>query len=226
MAGTILKNIVEFTGLAIGVPVSLPHELTLNTIPTVPQFVAENAGGFTVTVDAINVTVTRTEAALSGAVAVYVECWHSIEDVLPPDQLVGRVPFYVAAGGGGGSAGVVSYLPGWWSQVGWSAPSDQVMIFANNVANNQLPVGFAGSIVGIVVQLKQAITAGSLTVTVLDDSSPIASLVMTTGSPTFIQFPPGANPFAAGDVISVELDVSADQVPNGVMSVYLLWSPT
>jgi hypothetical protein len=83
----------------------------------------------------------------------------------------------------------------------------------------------AGSIVGIVVQLKQAITAGSLTVTVLDNGNPIASLVMTTGSPTFITFQAGENPFAAGDSLSVELDVSADQAPSSIMSVYLLWSP-
>lgn len=99
------------------------------------------------------------------------------------------------------------------------------MSFSNTIANNLLPVGIAGSIVGIDVQLKQVITAGSLTVTVLDNSNPIASLVMTTGSPTFITFPAGENPFIAGDLISVELDVSADQEPNSVMSVYLLWSP-
>lgn len=123
------------------------------------------------------------------------------------------------------SNGFPSYLPGWWGIVGWSQPSDQVLDFSNDIANNLLVVGMAGSIVGIVVQLKQAITAGSLTVTVLDNSNPIASLVMTTGSPTFITFPIGDNPFAAGDSLSVELDVSADQAPTSILSVYLLWSP-
>jgi hypothetical protein len=99
------------------------------------------------------------------------------------------------------------------------------MTFSNNVSGNLLPVGMAGSLVGIDVQLKQAITSGSLTVRVLDNGNRIASLVMTTGSPTFITFPAGANPFAAGDVLSVELDVSADQAPASIMSVYLLWSP-
>jgi hypothetical protein len=224
MAGTILKNIVSFTGLAVGVPTSLPHLLNVNGVPVVPTFGAKSAAGFTVNADDTNVTITR----LSGPadVDVYVEYWHTIEFVTPlPDTL--PFPFFVDNDDAAEGAGNASYLPGWWTALAWSAPSDQVMNFANNISGNLLPAGQSGSIVGIVAQVKQAITAGTLTVTVLDNGNPIASLVMTTGSPTFISFPLGANPFVAGDLLSVELDASADQAPSSsnIISVYLLWSP-
>jgi hypothetical protein len=99
---TVLKNVVSFTGLAVGVPVSLPHGLNVNGDPVIPELVASNAGGFTVTADTVNVTVTRNGAATS--VDVYVEHWHTFEAVVPPGGLDGRVPF-VIAGGIGGSPG-------------------------------------------------------------------------------------------------------------------------
>jgi hypothetical protein len=107
---TILKNILRFTGLVVGVPVVQPHNLNLNTngslVPLLPQFVATNAGGFTVTVTDLTVTVTRTVAAATGTVLVYVEHWHTIEEVLPPGNLATLVPFLIQPGTGGGGGGV------------------------------------------------------------------------------------------------------------------------
>lgn len=43
---TILKNILQFTGLVVAVPVSIPHLLNTNGVPVKPQFGATSAGGF------------------------------------------------------------------------------------------------------------------------------------------------------------------------------------
>jgi hypothetical protein len=116
---TILKNILQFTGLVVGVPVSLPHGLNINDVDVKPHIGGANATGFTFTADATNVTATRTADATSGAVDVYVEHWHSIEAALPlPGQLAGLFPFFFSAGGGGGGgatadgAATLIYKPG------------------------------------------------------------------------------------------------------------------
>lgn len=103
--GTILKNILSFTGLVIGVPVSLPHELNVNGVPVKPQLGGIDAPGFDVVADTVNVTVTRTTAT-TGNVGVYVEHWHTIEDVTPPGGLDTLTPFFLATGGGGGGGTV------------------------------------------------------------------------------------------------------------------------
>jgi hypothetical protein len=104
--GTVLKNILNYTGLVVGVPVALPHLLNVNGVAKIPRIGGTNAGGFTVTADATNVTVTRTADAQSGAVRVYVEFWHSMEDVEPPGGIPpGYFPFFFAGGGGGGQTG-------------------------------------------------------------------------------------------------------------------------
>lgn len=104
---TILKNIVRFTGLAVDTPVALPHLLNVNGIPVTPKTVQPNLGGYTITANATNVTVTRTTGAAAD-VDVLVEYWHSIESVVPlvppPGKLIGKVPWIQQppAGGGGG----------------------------------------------------------------------------------------------------------------------------
>jgi hypothetical protein len=146
-------------------------------------------------------------------------------------------------GGGGGSTGPTgpagaagatgatgplnedqpSYLPGLWTETSWATPSDQAM--TNGTVSGGVPVPIGGSIVGIACQLKLAITAGSLTITILADSVPIASLVLTTGSPTFTTFAPGVNVFSAGQLITAELAASADEAPVSSIDVSVQWSP-
>jgi hypothetical protein len=98
---TILKNILRFTGLVVGVPVALPHRLNVNDVPVLPRLVIPNEGGHTVTADTLNVTVTRT-ALGTATVDVYIEFWHTIEAVVPlvppPGKLVGLVPFILEPG--------------------------------------------------------------------------------------------------------------------------------
>src|SRR5512147_3252271 len=102
---TILHNVLQFTGLAVGVPVSLPHRLNTNGVPVAPKIGASNANGFTITADTTSVTVTRTTGGAN--VDVYVEYWHTIENALPPGGLGSLVPFIIesGAGGGGGASG-------------------------------------------------------------------------------------------------------------------------
>ena len=105
----VLKNILSFTGLGIGVPASLPHGLNRGTGPATPRLVAANAPGFTITANTINVTVTRTTGG--AAVSVYAELWHTYEDAEPyPGLALANFPFVIdanGAGGGGGSTIIV-----------------------------------------------------------------------------------------------------------------------
>ena len=96
---TILKNVLQFSGLVIGVPVALPHLLNVNSQSVIPQLVAGNAPGFTIAANATTVTVTRTSATGNDSIGVYVEHWHTIEAVTPPGNLLGLVPFIIGSGG-------------------------------------------------------------------------------------------------------------------------------
>ena len=107
---TVLKNILNFTGLAIGVPASLPHLLNINGIPVVPRNIYSAGSGFTITADTVNVTVTR---GGTGAASVTLECeaWHSIEDSepLPGGIATSSFPFVIQGNptvGGGGAIGI------------------------------------------------------------------------------------------------------------------------
>lgn len=104
----ILKNVLSFTGLVVGVPVSLPHQLQAPAgVAQVPRLVALTGGGYTVTATTTHVTVTR-EAAGAAAVAAYVETWHSLETCLPPSFDTNLFPFVVNPAGGGGGGAVVA----------------------------------------------------------------------------------------------------------------------
>jgi len=98
--GTILKNILNFTGLIAGDTVSLPHLINLNDLPMTPDLVAANTAGFTVTANDTDVTVTKQAGTDSTGVRVYVELWHSIEDVEPqPDGIpLSYFPFVFGTG--------------------------------------------------------------------------------------------------------------------------------
>lgn len=104
--GTILKNIVQFEGLVIGVPTALPHRLNVNGRPVTPKIGGGDQSGFDITADDTDVIVTRTGS--NADVNVYVEYWHTIESVTPlippPGKLIGLVPLFFASGGGGGAA--------------------------------------------------------------------------------------------------------------------------
>jgi len=75
---TQLINIVQFTGLTVGVPVITAHGLNQDGRALVPDVVLPNLGGFVITADDTNVTVTRPSAAVGTAVNVWAFQWHTI----------------------------------------------------------------------------------------------------------------------------------------------------
>jgi len=105
-------NTVQFTGLVVGVPTSLPHNLNWLGRGQTPHYVVPNQPGFTVTADATDITVTRQSGA-PDSVDVFVEVLHTIVGAFGADDDLPVRPF-VAAGassGGGGSAGVEVFDP-------------------------------------------------------------------------------------------------------------------
>lgn len=80
---TQLKNIVRFTNVAVGATVALPHGLTISPPGggdqgVVPDVLLPSRGGFTVTANATNVSVTNNTASIA-SVDVLAEHWHSME---------------------------------------------------------------------------------------------------------------------------------------------------
>ena len=74
MAGTMLLNIIRFTGLLVNVPTSLPHGLNIDGTPVVPQIVTPRTGSADVSVTATDVIVTRLPSSgADDAVDVLVE---------------------------------------------------------------------------------------------------------------------------------------------------------
>jgi len=102
--GSILKNIVSFTGLVVDVPTALPHLLNVNARAVAPHVVLPEFGSYTVTVSTTNVTVTRL-AGSAAAVDVYVEHWHSYEDAEPTGG-ISALPFILSGGGGSGGGNI------------------------------------------------------------------------------------------------------------------------
>jgi hypothetical protein len=100
---TVLKNVLRFTGLAVGVPESQAHGLQIGYATAAPraltpQQVFVPVGPFNVSVDDTNVTVTRRNNSPSDAVDVYVEWTHSIDQTWPPSGVPAGVPFVVQGG--------------------------------------------------------------------------------------------------------------------------------
>lgn len=73
-----LHNTLSFVGLVVGVPTSLPHGLNVTGVAINPDVVIPQVGGFIVTADTINVTVTRLITSPGPNLNVLVTAWHSI----------------------------------------------------------------------------------------------------------------------------------------------------
>lgn len=226
MVGTILKNVLSFTGLALGVPTALPHSLTVNGISVAPQLGGFSASGFTATANATNVIVTRLTAAISGDVNVYVERWHTIEDVLPlPGQLAGLVPFFFGndGGGGGGGGTSVSSPPFWWTCTEDSEVEAHTMLITD--FGPTYTAMRPGSFVGVQFAIQNPITEGSCTVRIQLNGSPVLEVA---GSPDVnpsggtATAPVGTVPYLAGDVIGMRFVVAGGFVA-GDESVVTGW---
>jgi len=216
---TILKNILRFTGLVIGVPVALPHRLNVREIPVVPRIVLPGEGGFVVTADAINVTVTRTVAGTAD-VDVYVEFWHTIEAVVPlPGQLAGLVPFILDPGPGGVASVNPSALPEQWAQQNVAAGQTNVALSTQVSTNfDTIKMIRAGSIIGLSTRLTEGSLAGTLTVQVtINGVGGTLSLVHTSGSnPSGGQATQvsGVDNYVAGDLVGIRLTTTAGFLPT------------
>lgn len=70
-------NVLEFSGLVVGAPVSLPHDLNFSGLALAPHVVIPMKGGFSVTADDTVVTVQRLPGG-SEEVDVFVELLHTI----------------------------------------------------------------------------------------------------------------------------------------------------
>jgi hypothetical protein len=101
----VLKNVLRFSGLGIGVGVTQTHGLRYESRSLAPKNVWANGGGYSISADATNVYVTRL-AAGADSVDVAVELWHTYEDAepLPGGIATSLVPFIMqgvnSAGGG------------------------------------------------------------------------------------------------------------------------------
>jgi hypothetical protein len=104
---TRLLQIVTFTNVPAASTITLPHDLNISGASVVPDFIAGDVGGFTITADATTISVTNNGSA-PASVDVWLERVHSI-----PRELGGAIlnmapqPFVAAAGGGGSSGGVI-----------------------------------------------------------------------------------------------------------------------
>ncbi len=225
---TQLRNIVRFNALVVGVPVITAHDLNNNGRALVPDLVIPDLGGFTVAVDATNVTVTRTADAPGGAVDVFVVHWHTLTRVFGPTNpkpgsaLEGNLtpqPLIIQPGtvSGVGVAGRYA-VPEKWIQ------NNVVAAQANVALDQQVSTLFnstkmirAGSLLGLSTRLTEPITAGTLTVEVtLNGAGTGFLLVHTAGANPSggeaIQAA-GLDPFVAGGLVGFRLTTDAGFLP-------------
>ena len=101
MPATTLKNIVQFAGLVVGVPVAIPHGINLLGVPKAPHITIPRVAGFVVAVDTVNVTVTRVPTSPGPDLDVFVWFFHTIDAVFPAPVTTtpAGFPFILQPGG-------------------------------------------------------------------------------------------------------------------------------
>ncbi len=223
---TQLKNIVRFTGLAVGVPTSLPHSLNINGIAQFPDLVAPEQGFFDISADDTNVTVTR-QVGDPDNVDVYCEVWHTIERSFgpfsdsQPTNLAPR-PFILRYGWGSSlaNAGIMrtEYATPLAAPIDVDSESNMIWGVESNPLTIEQGMVLNGSIIGLYLQLSAAITAGSITLEVdqwvASAGPPIptgAQLVLASPSFVgFVSFPRGTYPYSALDALSLRWLTTVD----------------
>lgn len=110
---SVLRNVLRFTGLVIGVPSVQAHGINLNGRAIAPKTARANGQGFTITIDATNVTVTRS-ASGQASVDIELEYWYSATDAepLPNGIATSLLPFILEGGDSGGGGGGVEIAAG------------------------------------------------------------------------------------------------------------------
>lgn len=220
-------NVLSFAGLAVGVPASLPHGLNFNGRALVPDEVIPQIGGFTVTADATNVTVTRTDSS-PAAVSILIKAWPSSMRAfgatnpapgIQPDGSLALQPFVFNAGG---SEAVGRYAPPEkWFQDNVAASQARVTLGARvSALFTGIKMVRGGSIVGVSSRFNTPITAGTLTVNVkINDAGaipgvPVVSTPGSNASGGEALADPGVRTFVAGDVIGMDITTDAAFLPN------------
>lgn len=235
---TQLISIVRFAGLAVGVPVALPHGLNQDGRALVPDVVLPSAGGFTIAADATNVTATRTVEAASGAVDVLVFQLHTVlrnfgPTTPPPGNLpsgsLAPQPFIVEPGTLTPVATAGRYaLPDKWSQNDIAASQTNVAL-AQNVSQlfDTTKAIRAGSLIGFSTRIDSTITAGTLTIELtINGAGTGFTLVHTSGSnPTGGEATQaaGLSPFVAGDVIGARITTNGAFAMNDADGSIDVW---
>jgi hypothetical protein len=146
-------------------------------------------------------------AAVSGKALVYSKPVGGVAQlfVRSDDGLVAQV-----------SAGSAAFSPPErWSQVNVAASQTDVALSAQVSGNtNTIRMSNSGSVVGLVTQLTEAITAGTLTVTVTKNGSPMTlSLAHTAGTGTQATQSVGIDTYVAGDLLGVQLTTTSGFLP-------------
>jgi hypothetical protein len=119
----------------------------------------------------------------------------------------------VGSGGGGGN-GIFS-PPEMWVQP--NVPANQAATpLSSQVSgsNNAIRMARAGSIVGLSTRLTEAITAGSLTVTITKNGTPVTlSLIHTSGTGSQTTQAAGIDTYVAGDLIGIQYATNSGFLP-------------
>lgn len=89
MSATVLKNLVDFAGVAIGATAVKPHGLLENGVAVRPNMIMLSpSGSFTAVADAVNVSVTNVSSDV-GSVIAFCEHWHTtLSCCSMPSQIV------------------------------------------------------------------------------------------------------------------------------------------
>lgn len=224
-----LKNIVRFTGLVLGVPVATAHNLNIDGTAILPDVVIPSLGGFTVTADDTNVTVTRTADSPGGDVDVLVIHWHSENRTFGPynpppgtPEFEGSLtpqPWILDPGTVSGAAVAGRYaVPEKWAQNNVAASQtdvDLTQLVSTLFVQTKMIRG--GSITGLSTRFNEAITAGTATVTVtINGAAGTLAIVHTSGSnPSGGEATQGSgiDVFVAGDLVGVQITTDAGFLP-------------
>lgn len=115
---TRLIQVLTFTNVAPSATVAQAHQININGIQTKPDLVAADTGGFTITADATQVSVTNNNPDPT-TVHVWLERKHSIPRELGALANLSPQPFVFASGGGGGGGGASAVFQ-WNVGVPWA----------------------------------------------------------------------------------------------------------
>lgn len=116
-----LIQVIAFEDVPASGTVALPHAINVGGTAMIPDFVATDTPGFTVSVDAAEVTVTN-DGSAEASVNVWLELKHSIQRAFGAAQTTSLTPrpFVASSGGSGGGGGGGSGVVVWTVAKTWA----------------------------------------------------------------------------------------------------------